>query len=108
MFSAEELEQAVEAYLGEDGWWEAEWQFKTPQVVEVAGHPYEIKLVFYNSGLNAGYKENYITDVEMIFSADGRLFRKNGYYQSFTGGDFSGPFEEVKATEKTVTVYESV
>ncbi|QAU06538.1 hypothetical protein SEA_WILLIAMBOONE_17 [Gordonia phage WilliamBoone] len=34
-----------------------------------------------------------------------RLFRRNGWYQSYEGGTYDGPTEEVKAVEKTITVF---
>lgn len=35
-----------------------------------------------------------------------RFFKMNGWYASHDGGHFDGPFEEVKAVEKTITVYQ--
>jgi len=37
-----------------------------------------------------------------------RLFRRNGWYQSYSGGEFDGPTEEVKPVEKVVTVYKAI
>ncbi|ANA86183.1 hypothetical protein SEA_LOZINAK_19 [Gordonia phage Lozinak] len=37
-----------------------------------------------------------------------RLFRRNGWYQSYDGGSYDGPTEEVKPVQKTITVFESV
>lgn len=35
-----------------------------------------------------------------------RWFKLNGYYASFEGSTFDGPFTEVRPREKTITVYE--
>lgn len=35
-----------------------------------------------------------------------QLFRKSGYYASHYGSDWDGDFTEVRASQKTVTVYE--
>lgn len=35
-----------------------------------------------------------------------QLFKKSGYYASHYGTDWDGPFEEVKAVERTVVFYE--
>lgn len=35
-----------------------------------------------------------------------RHFKMNGYYASYTGGDWDGPFEEVKPIVRQVTFYE--
>lgn len=35
-----------------------------------------------------------------------RLFKKDGYYSSYGGSEYDAELQEVKATEKTVTVYE--
>lgn len=107
MFTPAELESALEAY-NPDMWWESERIFREPQPVPVGEREYMVELVSYESGLDPEYDENYKTNVELIFKADGRLFRKMGYHQSFTGGSFDGPFEEVVAAEKTVTYYKSV
>lgn len=46
---------------------------------------------------------------EVVFTVDNRrFFRKTGYYASFYGFEWDGPFREVKAVEKTITVYEDV
>ncbi|WNM66297.1 hypothetical protein SEA_CULVER_17 [Gordonia phage Culver] len=34
-----------------------------------------------------------------------RYFRKNGWYQSYSGGEYDGPTEEVEPAEKTITVW---
>lgn len=112
-FTAKELESAIEAERDnpesdlQDLWWEVEWLLKQPRAFTVNGEEVYVVLASYDSGLDPDYDENYKTNIEIILKADGRLFRKTGYHQSFTGGDFSGPFEEVKPVEKTITVYES-
>lgn len=42
--------------------------------------------------------------------ADGvtKLYRRNGWYASYSGGEYDGPTEEVKPVQKLVTVYEKV
>ncbi|WKW85825.1 hypothetical protein SEA_PHINKBODEN_20 [Gordonia Phage PhinkBoden] len=37
-----------------------------------------------------------------------RFFRRNGWWQSYEGGGYDGPTEEVKPVQKTITVFESV
>lgn len=37
-----------------------------------------------------------------------RLFKRNGWYQSFHGGEYDGPTEEVKPVDRIVTFYESI
>jgi hypothetical protein len=106
-FTAAELEAALEAY-DPDMWWEAESIFREPQPVPVGPREYVVELVSYNSELGQDYKDSYKTNIELIFRADGRLFRKTGYHQSFTGGDWDGAFEEVREAEKTVKFYESI
>lgn len=42
-----------------------------------------------------------------VTEADGteRLFRRNGWYASYSGGEYDGPTEEVQPVQKTITVY---
>ena len=42
-----------------------------------------------------------------VYGEDGttRLFRRNGWYQSFHGGEYDGPTDEVYEAEKTIKVY---
>jgi len=46
----------------------------------------------------------------MVFSvtneSEVRYFKIDGYYASYAGGEFDGPFTEVHPVTKTVTVYE--
>jgi len=110
-FTAAELQAALEDGMYEngplpDGWWEAEYVFKNGVTVEVNDRLVTVTLESYGSGYDPDYDENYKTNIEVILAAEGRLFRKTGYHQSFTGGDFDGPLEEVKAVQKMVTVYE--
>lgn len=44
----------------------------------------------------------------LVFSIDGRLFRKEGYYASHWGTEWDGDLEEVEEYEKTVTDYRPV
>lgn len=37
-----------------------------------------------------------------------RIFRRNGWYASYSGGDYDGPTVEVKPVEKVVTVWEEL
>ncbi len=37
-----------------------------------------------------------------------RFFQMNGYYMSYDGSHFDGPFVEVTPKQKTITVYEEV
>lgn len=112
-FTAEELRQAIENPNQEDYddyecWWEAEWYFEGGKEFQINGETVTVNLESYDSGLDPDYTDNYKTNIEIILNANGRLFRKTGYHQSFSGGEFDGPFEEVKPVEKTVTVYEGV
>ena len=45
-----------------------------------------------------------------VTDADGdvRLFRRNGWYQSFHGGEYEGPTEEVKAVVRPTTFFEPI
>lgn len=46
---------------------------------------------------------------EIVFSVDNRrFFRKRGAYSSYAGFEWDGRFREVRAVEKTITVYEDV
>ncbi|QAU06537.1 hypothetical protein SEA_WILLIAMBOONE_16 [Gordonia phage WilliamBoone] len=38
-------------------------------------------------------------------AGDVRYFRRNGWYQSYSGGEYDGPTEEVEPAEKTITVW---
>lgn len=44
----------------------------------------------------------------VIFSIDGRLFRKEGYYASHYGTDWDGDLDEVEVYEKIVTDYRPI
>lgn len=41
-----------------------------------------------------------------VIQVGSRLFRKDGYYRSWDGDNWDGPFREVTAKPKTITVYE--
>ena len=70
--------------------------------VTINGTEYEWQAVL---GLGGEGQGDYAA---VIFSIDGRLFRKEGYYASHYGTDWDGDFEEVEAYEKTVTDYRPV
>lgn len=45
-----------------------------------------------------------------VTDADGneRLFRRNGWYASYDGGEYDGPTDEVKPQDKVITVWVTV
>lgn len=65
-----------------------------------------VTIVDYFGGEGEGDQYWFVFQVE---DADGtRLFRRNGWYQSYDGGHYDGPTEEVKPVEKTITVFEAI
>ncbi len=93
-FTKDELEQAIgeDSYWSEYGWGDNE--------VTIGGVTYVTKAVERIGG-GEGSGEY----AAVIFSVDGRLFRKEGYYMSHHGTDWDGDFNEVEVYEKTVTDY---
>ncbi|QBZ72436.1 hypothetical protein SEA_CIRCINUS_182 [Streptomyces phage Circinus] len=80
---------------------------------------------FYWDDLDGGYTEydspfgrivwvetesNYdeVNHLKLVFTVGGRFFRKQGYYESWSGGAWDGMLEEVRPREKMITVYESL
>lgn len=41
-------------------------------------------------------------------AGDERLFRRNGWYASYSGGYFEGPTEEVAEAQQLITVYNPI
>lgn len=64
-----------------------------------------VTLVNDHGGEGMGDLRFMVIRVQMCEGSD-RLFRKDGFYSSYCGTDWDGHFREVRAVEKTVTVYE--
>lgn len=43
----------------------------------------------------------------VVVKIDGKFYRKSGYYSSYDGSEWDGPFREVSPVQKTITVYEA-
>lgn len=80
------------------------WKYETPsEGVPVAG----LGTVFLEKeygGESQG--EEYWMVLRVVNGDSTRFFRIDGYYVSFDGGNFDGPFHEVSPIEKLVTYYE--
>ncbi|OKI54557.1 hypothetical protein [Micromonospora sp. CB01531] len=75
---------------------------------EVNNVPTELGVISYVADYGGeGQGEQYWVVVK-VKAHDGteRYFRRDGWYQSYSGGELDGPTVEVKPTQKTVTVYE--
>lgn len=90
--------------IEEDDWAELGWSGGR---VRINGVDYEWKAVEDKGGEGQG---EYRAIVFSITDSSGyaRLFRKEGYYQSYDGTTWDGEFSEVEAYEKTVTDYRAV
>jgi hypothetical protein len=53
-----------------------------------------------------GQGDGYWFVVKIVDGDVERLFRKDGYWQSYEGGEYDGDLREVKAVVKPVTFYE--
>lgn len=74
--------------------------------LDIPGIGYAIQLDQYGG-------EDQGTSLWLVFQVtdeDGetRYFKRNGWYQSWQGGEYDGPTIEVQAVEKLVTVYEEI
>lgn len=74
--------------------------------LDIPGIGYAVQLDQYG-GMDKG------TDLWLVFqvtdkAGETRIFRRNGWYQSYDGGGYDGPTIEVKAVEKLVTVFEEI
>lgn len=87
----------LQAHHGEDGW--SGW-YQSATAEDVAGLG-PVTLVDSDGGFSGGGEH-----VSRIFRIAGRHFRKTGYYASYDGTTWDGPFTEVKPVDKTVTFYE--
>lgn len=75
---------------------------------ELSNLPTELGVISYvDDHGGEGQGDGYWVVVK-ITGHDGteRLFKRNGWYQSFSGGELDGPTIEVRPREKMVTVYE--
>lgn len=61
----------------------------------------EVSEVAQEGGMDEG------SSIWFVVRIGDQLFRKDGYYASHYGTDWDGAFYEVKAAQKTVTVYEA-
>ncbi len=75
---------------------------------EIDNFPTELGVIQYvDSYGGEGQGDDYWVVVKVV-GHDGteRYFRRNGWYQSYSGGELDGPTVEVRPREKMVTVYE--
>lgn len=63
----------------------------------------EIKLIANVGGGEGSGETRYL-----VFEIGGKFYQMNGYYMSFDGSHFDGPFIEVTPIQKTITVYEEM
>lgn len=97
-FTLTQLEEAVQEVDGswsEFGWGDID--------VDIDGVTYSAKSV-----QRIGGSEGSGEYAAVIFSIDGRTFRKEGYYASHYGTDWDGELEEVESYEKTVIDYRAI
>lgn len=93
-----------EHLIEEDDWSELGWHGGR---VRINGVDYEWENVADKGGEGQGEYRAIVFSITDS-SGDTRLFRKEGYYQSYDGSTWDGDFSEVEAYEKTVTDYREV
>jgi hypothetical protein len=85
----------------EDGWYS--WYRKGEVITfPVDGEMISAKLVDSFGGMDQG------STLYIILEIEGRLYRKDGYYQSWTGSSWEGDFYEVTAKPVVTTGYERI
>lgn len=72
--------------------------------LEIDGEVVEYKVLDSYSGGEGDWR----SDIFVILSIGGKVFKKTGYYQSHDGSYWDGPLTEVKEIEKTVKVWDEV
>ncbi|MFE5290149.1 hypothetical protein ACFRAQ_34720 [Nocardia sp. NPDC056611] len=121
--TAEEIARIFSAWFPEtrddDELSESDWHVVAGYFIYDDGGPIEtsdlrIELERYVGGRLGSYRR----DLEMVWKVQRidcnddhsmlTYFRKTGIYESFEGSRWTGDFERVRATEKTVIDYESV
>jgi len=103
----EEVERLIGQHYGTDEYDWHEWKYEVgTESIDVVGLGVVTVVDEYGG---EGQGDEYWIAFRVEF-AEGpiRFFRMNGYYASYDGGTFDGPFEEVQPVEKTITVFEVV
>lgn len=109
--TAKDIESAIEAMFDSDtdtdphigSWYDLKWELRHFQPWKVEGLEHPVLVVEDFGGGEGSGEEMWI-----IVSYDGRYFRKDGYYASFDGDNWDGPFVEVRRSQEIVTVFREV
>lgn len=105
--SVDEVERAMLDHVDKSGWrmssW-SDWAFETPRDGEPVDGLGTVFLEKQHGGEGQG--DEYWAVFKVVDGDSVRYFRIEGYYLSFSGGEFDGPFHEVAPVEKLVVFYE--
>lgn len=93
--AAEEIHEILEEWIDENSHWGEVGG--GGDVIPRLGRVEQIEQV---GGMDQG------THAHVVLRIGSRLFRKDGYHQSYDGTYYDGAFYEVTEKKKTVTVYE--
>lgn len=108
-YTANEVEAAIEALIdggdkenedGEEYSWSELAYGDVPETLSLRGEDVPVTHVIQVGGEGQG------DEIWFVIQVGDQLFRKDGYYASHYGSDWDGDFSEVRATQKTITVYE--
>lgn len=98
--TASEVETLLEEYAEDEGGW-AYWDYEvgTGETLEVVGLG-DVTIV-HKEG-----KHKWESDLVIVVKLEnGRHFEKKGYYASYEGSTWDGPFTEVTPTTEVITVF---
>lgn len=109
MSTVKDVEQALNDYEfddGDSGWWMWQESFDVDEgAVEVEGLG-TVKVIASEDAGEGDYEQAVYLVFE-VTAPDGvvRHFKKNGFYQSYSGTSWDGDFYETKQAEKVITVW---
>jgi hypothetical protein len=102
-FTESEVEAAIESNPDFGGWAEFKWSTTGRVLLHVSLHGETLPVTKVDDFGGEGQGD----DIWVVIRVGTQLFEKSGYYASHYGSDWEGPFTEVQAVQKTVTVYEA-
>lgn len=99
-----EAVNAVAEYDDEYFWGEFEWREKRDEPVSLSLRDESVLVECVES--RYGEEGDWAVGTYVIIKVGTQFFKKNGYYRSHDGEYWDGVLEEVKPTQKYITVYE--
>lgn len=95
---------AIESWFDaeDQSWWELRDCFDRHEAITLPDLPDPLYVVDSYGGSGMGEQ------MWVILEYAGRFFRKSGFFASWDGSNWDGPFQEVRSERKMVTVYQEV